>query len=58
MSRILIYPRFISNVIKIIETKVHKQNTLYLKYFLGFIELLENMVFVEFQRFLLFFSSV
>ena len=53
MSRVLIYPRFISNVIKIIETKVHKLNNLHLKCIHGFMELLENLVFVEVPRFLL-----
>ena len=45
MSGVLIYPRFILSVIKLVETKVHvhKQNNLYLKCFLGFMELLENL---------------
>ena len=47
--------RFILNVIKIIETKIHKQNNLHLKCFPGFMELLEYLVFVEFPRFLFFF---
>ena len=43
MSSVLIYPRFKSNNIKVIETKVQKKNNLPLKCFPGFMELLENL---------------
>ena len=52
MSHALIYPKFISNVIKIIEMELHKLNNLHLKCFPGFMELFGNLVFVEFPRFL------
>ena len=57
-NQLLIYPKFISNITNIIGRKVHKFNTLYLKCFPGFMQQLENLVFVEFPRFLLFFFSI
>ena len=56
MSRVLIYPLIHIECHKIIETKVHKQDNLHLHCFPGFMELLENLVFVEFPRFLLFYN--
>ena len=46
---LLIYPRFISYVIKIIEINVNKLNNRHLTCFPGFMQLLENLVFLEFQ---------
>ena len=54
----LIYSKFISNIMNITERKVHKLNTLHLKCFPGFMQQLENLVFMEFQRFLIYFSSI
>ena len=53
-NQLLIYSKSISNIINIIERKVHKFNTLHLKCFPGFMQQLENLVFVEFPRFLYF----
>ena len=51
-NQLLIYPKFISNIINIIERKVHKFNTLHLKCFTGLMQQSENLVFVELSRFL------
>ena len=50
-NQFLIYSKFISNIINIIERKIHKFNSLHLKCFPGFTQQLENLVFVEFLRF-------
>ena len=51
-NQLFINPKFISNIINIIEKKIHKFNTLHLKCFPGFMQQLVNLVFVEFPRFL------
>ena len=51
-KQLLIYSKFISNIKNIIERKVYKFNSLHLKCFPGFMQQLENLVFVEFPRFL------
>ena len=54
-NQLLIYSIFISNIINIIERKVHKFNTLQLKCFPGFMQQLEN---VEFPRVLFIFFTL
>ena len=43
LQKLLLYPRFILNVINIIETVVHKRNNLHLKCFPGFMQGEENL---------------
>ena len=50
---LLIYSRFISNVIKIIETEVRTYNNLHEICFPSFMQRLENLVLVESPSFLL-----
>ena len=54
-NQLLLYSKFISNIISIIEIKVHKFNTLHLKCFAGIMQQLEDLVFVEFPRFLSYY---